>query len=215
MHVLCRAMHLPCPAVHQVLPCIHHATPCARCSACALGVEDHRLLLCDHYDRCRRAYHTYCLTPPLAAVPEGDWYCPGCSAAAVAAAAAPAAAPAAAAPAATGTLATAATAAPAVAVAVAVAARPAVAAAPPARPMHRAALHASAALVAWSREKIDLKLGAGAFAHGWRVAEAYPGAAAKSNWKYAAPTGHVFTSARHALDFQSERGGCFGYEITS
>jgi PHD-finger len=35
------------------------------------------LLLCD---RCDRAYHMDCLVPPLLAVPEGDWHCPGCAA---------------------------------------------------------------------------------------------------------------------------------------
>lgn len=35
------------------------------------------LILCDH---CERETHTYCLDPPLAAVPEEDpWYCHSCS----------------------------------------------------------------------------------------------------------------------------------------
>ena len=29
-----------------------------------------------------RRYHTYCLAPPLDAIPEGDWFCPDCIAAA-------------------------------------------------------------------------------------------------------------------------------------
>lgn len=36
-----------------------------------------RILLCD---RCDAEYHTYCLEPPLEEVPEGEWYCPRCSA---------------------------------------------------------------------------------------------------------------------------------------
>lgn len=35
------------------------------------------LILCDH---CERETHTYCLDPPLAAVPEEDpWYCHSCT----------------------------------------------------------------------------------------------------------------------------------------
>lgn len=33
-------------------------------------------LLCDH---CEEAFHTYCLDPPLTAIPEGYWYCSKCS----------------------------------------------------------------------------------------------------------------------------------------
>jgi hypothetical protein len=36
------------------------------------------LILCDH---CERETHTYCLEPPLAAVPDTDpWYCQSCTA---------------------------------------------------------------------------------------------------------------------------------------
>lgn len=45
------------------------------------GVHDvDRILLCDG---CDREFHLYCLNPPLEQVPEGDWYCPDCVAAAV------------------------------------------------------------------------------------------------------------------------------------
>ena len=33
------------------------------------------MLLCDG---CDDSYHTYCLIPPLASVPRGDWRCPRC-----------------------------------------------------------------------------------------------------------------------------------------
>jgi hypothetical protein len=33
------------------------------------------MLLCDD---CDKGYHTSCLTPPLLAVPEGEWLCPQC-----------------------------------------------------------------------------------------------------------------------------------------
>ena len=39
------------------------------------------MLLCDG-DSCTTAYHIYCLKPPLAVVPEGDWFCPACTLAA-------------------------------------------------------------------------------------------------------------------------------------
>ena len=50
----------------------------ATCERCGSGLDDAQLLLCDN-TRCTRAYHIYCLTPPLAAVPSGDWLCPVCS----------------------------------------------------------------------------------------------------------------------------------------
>lgn len=48
-----------------------------RCRTCGKAQPDHNLLLCDG---CDLAYHTGCLKPRLAAVPEGDWFCPGCDA---------------------------------------------------------------------------------------------------------------------------------------
>ena len=43
------------------------------CRVCRDGGE---LLCCD---ACPLAYHTYCLSPPLRTVPDGDWHCPRCS----------------------------------------------------------------------------------------------------------------------------------------
>jgi hypothetical protein len=45
------------------------------CKACGKAQPDHNLLLCDG---CDAAYHTTCLRPRLAAVPDGEWFCPGC-----------------------------------------------------------------------------------------------------------------------------------------
>jgi hypothetical protein len=56
--------------------------PSARlaCTKC----KDHRkasvMLLCDN---CNAPWHTYCLTPPLTAVPDGIWLCPDCTQAGV------------------------------------------------------------------------------------------------------------------------------------
>lgn len=45
------------------------------CTLCGKGDGDDLLMLCDG---CDRGYHTYCLAPPLSAVPEGQWFCTGC-----------------------------------------------------------------------------------------------------------------------------------------
>uniref|UniRef100_A0A915E9Z1 [histone H3]-trimethyl-L-lysine(4) demethylase n=1 Tax=Ditylenchus dipsaci TaxID=166011 RepID=A0A915E9Z1_9BILA len=45
------------------------------CHKCGGGGDEARLLLCEN---CDRSLHTYCLVPPLAAVPKGDWRCPKC-----------------------------------------------------------------------------------------------------------------------------------------
>ena len=53
-----------------------------KCKECTCQVcvtkdpdRDHLTLMCDE---CEYFYHTFCLDPPLDAVPEDDWYCPGC-----------------------------------------------------------------------------------------------------------------------------------------
>ncbi|XP_012085354.1 methyl-CpG-binding domain-containing protein 9 isoform X2 [Jatropha curcas] len=45
------------------------------CKACGVDKDDDNVLLCD---KCDSGYHTYCLDPPLARIPEGNWYCPSC-----------------------------------------------------------------------------------------------------------------------------------------
>lgn len=45
------------------------------CSRCLDGGDEDRLLICE---LCPTAFHIYCLTPALDAVPEGEWYCGGC-----------------------------------------------------------------------------------------------------------------------------------------
>ncbi|XP_072761128.1 E3 ubiquitin-protein ligase UHRF1 [Anoplolepis gracilipes] len=46
------------------------------CKVCAGKQDEHNLLLCDE---CNDAYHLGCLNPPLATIPDDDyWYCPEC-----------------------------------------------------------------------------------------------------------------------------------------
>ncbi|KAK7302074.1 hypothetical protein RJT34_12953 [Clitoria ternatea] len=45
------------------------------CKVCGIDRDDESVLL---YDTCDAEYHTYCLNPPLARIPEGNWYCPSC-----------------------------------------------------------------------------------------------------------------------------------------
>lgn len=45
------------------------------CKVCGMDRDDDSVLLCD---KCDSEYHTYCLDPPLARIPDGNWYCPSC-----------------------------------------------------------------------------------------------------------------------------------------
>ncbi|PKA59305.1 Methyl-CpG-binding domain-containing protein 9 [Apostasia shenzhenica] len=45
------------------------------CKVCGVDKDDDSVLLCD---ACDSEYHRYCLNPPLARIPEGNWYCPSC-----------------------------------------------------------------------------------------------------------------------------------------
>jgi histone demethylase JARID1 len=50
------------------------------CQNCSKGDAEEQMLLCDG---CDDSYHTFCLMPPLAEIPKGDWRCPKCVAAEV------------------------------------------------------------------------------------------------------------------------------------
>ncbi|KAI5705479.1 hypothetical protein M8J76_005240 [Diaphorina citri] len=45
------------------------------CHNCGRGDSEASMLLCDG---CDDSFHTFCLTPPLADIPKGDWRCPKC-----------------------------------------------------------------------------------------------------------------------------------------
>ena len=49
----------------------------APCLVCGKTCDPAHTLLCDGIG-CGRAYHLYCLQPPLTAVPQGKWLCPLC-----------------------------------------------------------------------------------------------------------------------------------------
>ncbi|XP_028172031.1 lysine-specific demethylase lid isoform X3 [Ostrinia furnacalis] len=55
----------------------HPDDPLAKymCHVCGRGDIEEQMLLCDG---CDDSYHTFCLVPPLADVPKGDWRCPVC-----------------------------------------------------------------------------------------------------------------------------------------
>ena len=46
------------------------------CTKCGSAADGGRTLLCDW---CDAGWHTYCLSPPLASIPPGDWLCPDCN----------------------------------------------------------------------------------------------------------------------------------------
>ncbi len=45
------------------------------CTVCERPDDEANMLVCD----CKAGYHTYCLSPPLANVPEGVWCCTKCT----------------------------------------------------------------------------------------------------------------------------------------
>lgn len=45
------------------------------CMGCGKADDDDELLECE---KCDAPYHLTCLSPPLSAIPEGEWFCPKC-----------------------------------------------------------------------------------------------------------------------------------------
>ncbi|XP_065342167.1 bromodomain adjacent to zinc finger domain protein 2B-like isoform X13 [Cloeon dipterum] len=56
--------------------CRNKATGERNCIVCGKRGVGKNLVLCDS---CPRAYHLECLTPPIAKVPRGKWFCPSCN----------------------------------------------------------------------------------------------------------------------------------------
>lgn len=46
-----------------------------KCRLCNCKGDAEKMLLCD---KCDRGHHIYCLRPPLAVIPAGEWFCPKC-----------------------------------------------------------------------------------------------------------------------------------------
>ncbi len=49
--------------------------PFCGCITCHYKHLASQLLICDG---CNREHHTFCLSPPLKTIPEGNWFCPDC-----------------------------------------------------------------------------------------------------------------------------------------
>ena len=45
------------------------------CELCHGKGDEAQMLLCDD---CNKGFHTFCLQPPLSAIPAGDWWCRSC-----------------------------------------------------------------------------------------------------------------------------------------
>ena len=52
-----------------------NCSECKVCSVCEEEGQESKLMFCDC---CDRAFHTYCLNPPMRRVPEGSWMCDEC-----------------------------------------------------------------------------------------------------------------------------------------
>merc|ERR1719509_236974 len=46
------------------------------CEICSSLDDEGSLLLCDG---CNNGYHTFCCSPPIQEVPQGDWFCLNCN----------------------------------------------------------------------------------------------------------------------------------------
>lgn len=49
--------------------------PFCGCIACHYKHFASQLLICDG---CNKEYHTFCVSPPLSSIPDGQWFCPQC-----------------------------------------------------------------------------------------------------------------------------------------
>ena len=61
----------------EINPFFYHAQEDVACNTCGKARGGDHMLLCDGCET--GAAHIYCLQPPLAEVPPGDWFCPRCA----------------------------------------------------------------------------------------------------------------------------------------
>lgn len=77
----CRSLHHPSclqlavRTVARVKTYPWRCNECKLCETCSATGDESKLLMCD---ACDRGYHTYCLNPPLEALPAGEWICDIC-----------------------------------------------------------------------------------------------------------------------------------------
>jgi hypothetical protein len=77
----CRGLHHPSCLQLQVRTIARaqaypwRCNDCKLCETCAATGDEEKLLMCD---ACDRGYHSYCLNPPLDALPDGEWICDIC-----------------------------------------------------------------------------------------------------------------------------------------
>jgi len=70
----CAPCHLP-GIDSSIDPRLAEDLDAVKCEICGTDEQEGKLLLCDI---CSLGYHTFCLTPPLSAVPDDTWLCPVC-----------------------------------------------------------------------------------------------------------------------------------------
>ncbi|XP_074573313.1 PHD finger protein EHD3-like [Curcuma longa] len=82
-HIHCpyKFFHIRCLRASQIASAQQQNRSCwycpsCLCRACLCDRDDDRIVLCDG---CDEAYHTYCMKPPRAIVPKGQWYCVPCN----------------------------------------------------------------------------------------------------------------------------------------
>lgn len=79
----CRTLHHPScltlavRAIARTHTYAWRCNECKLCETCSATGDEEKLLMCE---ACDRGYHTYCLNPPLEALPEGEWICDICKA---------------------------------------------------------------------------------------------------------------------------------------
>jgi hypothetical protein len=77
----CNAMHptcvnISCETIKNIDPHYWRCAECKLCEICNSSNNDQQTLICDG---CDRAFHCFCLENPLQNLPEGQWYCGGCT----------------------------------------------------------------------------------------------------------------------------------------
>lgn len=70
----CAPCHHP-RVVDEIVRVQQRPGPWLECQVCKFPDQEAAMLMCDS---CDCGWHMHCLTPPLTAIPDGDWVCPRC-----------------------------------------------------------------------------------------------------------------------------------------